>query len=232
MAIVTPVSTSAQPYTAEGGANEEVTLQVNGEHPCRLLWVGVSYSTQVTKNVTVKYVSPLGTKYNVKLYTIALSTSKDGFWLVDGDLRITASDYFEVKAPAGGEGVTATITAFVEPLAVSSKSLNSRQIQGSVSHSTTTGTIGALPPNGKVTGVEIEVATAFNSDNGNTLTIGHDADHSAYMPNIDVSTTGVLVLTLTRAAEGVVRAVKAYYTAGGTAATGGSANITVKYEAV
>lgn len=229
MSQVTPIPPVPHPYTAEGGDNEEVVLQVNGEFPCRLLWVGVAYNANVTKNVTVKYMSPLGGKYNVKAYTIAITAAKDGFWLVNGDFRITAGDYIEVKAPAGGEGVKATITAMAESHQGADALPYARLIEGSVGYAEA-GTIGAMPPAARLVGIEIEVLTGFNSDGSNLLSIGHDADNTAYTQGIDVSTARTVKLALIKPAESVVRVVKAYYTAGGSAATAGNADVTVKYE--
>jgi len=227
MALLPPVP---HPYTAEGGPNEKVTLQVNGEHPCRLLWAGARWSANVEKELTVTYKSPLGGKYSIRAETVNSNGKKWVFWGVPFDFRITAADYFEIEAEAGGEGVTCTITAMAEPLQGADNLAFARVIQGDVTY-VEDGIIGTIPPNVQVAEIEINVTTAFNSDGTNLLSIGHDDDHDAYALSINVGAVGPKVFSVAVAPESGARTVKAYYTAGGSPATAGKTQITVRYEA-
>lgn len=82
--------------------------------PLRLLAVLVKYSAAVTQNVTVTYNAGHGAAYDAKVHTIALSTVADGAWLPDAKLVIDDTDALDVAAPAGGLGVTVSITVLCE----------------------------------------------------------------------------------------------------------------------
>jgi hypothetical protein len=92
--------------------------------------------------------------------------------------------------------------------------------------------LGVLPQFAIVTGVDVWVQEAFNSDGTNLLMVGYDALANAYVTALDVSTTGVKTPTMgsTVGAQDLTeRQVEAYYVNGGTEPTTGRAHITIRY---
>ena len=80
--------------------------------------------------------------------------------------------------------------------------------------------------------VQVYVQTAFNSDGSDNLVVGHVDDNDAYATTVDVSTTGrksVSEGVSARVVETEPRAIKAYYTNGGSEPTTGKAHVLVEY---
>ena len=109
---------------------------------------------------------------------------------------------------------------------------------GWVSRGTSTRNLTRIPFRGAVRSVRVEVTTAFNATTP-TLKIGHAADDDAYVTTVDLSTTGVTVITPGAAGAGVAlgkRDATAYRDvlavaswASGTPTTG-AALLTVDYD--
>ena len=76
----------------------------------KVLYVLVSYSTSVSKNITVTLNSALGAGYDNLITTIALSSAADGKWYPDEELIISPVDTIDAVAAAGGAGVTSSVT--------------------------------------------------------------------------------------------------------------------------
>lgn len=102
-------------------------------------------------------------------------------------------------------------------------------IHGWVADDRATALLGTLPPFSYVVGLHVQVTEAFNSDGTDFLTIGWDADPNALMDDLDVSATGVLAPVLLSVGTGAEKDIKAYYTAGGSAATTGKAIVILEY---
>lgn len=97
-------------------------------------------------------------------------------------------------------------------------------------------TLGTLPARTIPTRVLIDVQEAFNSDGADTLTVGWDADTDALVTRVDVSSTGLIEVTLSSnngvslgRFNGTTRTVEAYYANDGTEPTTGKVLITVEY---
>ena len=96
----------------KGNANALLIVSTPLRAARRLLFVTVAYSGAVTKNVPVGLDSGAGEEYDGLLKTIALTSTKYGVWIPDGDVYILPDDSIAVRAPAGGSGVTATIAIY------------------------------------------------------------------------------------------------------------------------
>ncbi len=94
--------------------------------------------------------------------------------------------------------------------------------------------LGTLPADAYVEGVDVHVTEAFNSDGTDLLTVGYAADPDAFLTSLDVSTTGIKTVTLGVLAgyNGPARLVEAYYVNGGTEPTTGKALVVLRYRAV
>ena len=98
-------------------------------------------------------------------------------------------------------------------------------------------TIGTLPVNSQIVDVNIDVTTAFNAATTNTMTVGTSGSAAAYVASTSVGSAGRASVATT----GVYSAwadsgnsevtVTATYSQTGTAATAGSARVTVVYKA-
>lgn len=103
-----------------------------------------------------------------------------------------------------------------------------------VTSSTQNPTLGALPANVYVTGVDIYVHEAFNSDGTDNITVGRDSLPDALADDTDVSTTGEKTPTAGTGARHytTTQTVEAYYTNSGSEPTTGKALVTVGYRVV
>lgn len=97
-------------------ANTVLTVTTPTGATRKLLFVAVKYSAAPTQTgVTVALLSGLGAAYNALLFTAAPNLL-DSIYLPDGDLVIADSDAFVITAPAGGAGITSSISIYTEAL--------------------------------------------------------------------------------------------------------------------
>jgi len=82
----------------------------------RLLFVGVTYSASATENVTVVLNSGFGGPGDIIVDTIVIAAGTEGFFLPAVPIYLSDDDTLDVTAPAGGAGITATITIVTELL--------------------------------------------------------------------------------------------------------------------
>ena len=93
--------------------------------------------------------------------------------------------------------------------------------------------LGSLPPNSRVTGIEVLTSVAFDSGTSDLIAVGIASDVNKYADLIDVSSTGSASLTLTNVGavedENNSTELIATYTPTGTAATAGATVVIVTF---
>jgi len=92
--------------------------------------------------------------------------------------------------------------------------------------------IGTIPADALVLSVDVWVQEAFNAGTTNLLTIGFTADPDYYMDDLDVTAVGVktpIATAIIKTIDATERAMVAYYSQTGGAATTGAALITITY---
>ena len=97
---------------------------------------------------------------------------------------------------------------------------------------TPTQAIVTMPADALVLSVDVWVQEAFNAGTTNLLTIGFTADPDYYMDDLDVTAVGVktpIATAIIKTIDATERAMVAYYTETGGAATTGKALITITY---
>ena len=105
------------PYrVAVTGAANAITTAASPINPIplRLRLITVKYSASVTQNVTVTLDSGAGAAYDVLLSTLAISAGTTAVYNAPGTFPIAADDQIVVVAPAGGVGVTCSITLYCD----------------------------------------------------------------------------------------------------------------------
>lgn len=101
--------------TEQGVANTAFSLSTGpGGAPFRLDKVTVGYSANVTVDVTVTLDSGAGVAWDALQRTISLVVAQTGIWIPDEELLFSGDDAIVVRAPAGGMGITAAITIYIE----------------------------------------------------------------------------------------------------------------------
>lgn len=91
-----------------------------------------------------------------------------------------------------------------------------------------------LKPGARVLGGFIDITTAFNSGDTDTLSVGDTEadDVDRYLVATDVSSTGLTKFTLPPVADGIIdtpEAITITWTGAGTAATAGAGRVAVDY---
>lgn len=106
-------------------------------------------------------------------------------------------------------------------------------LSGWVRHDRQNIVLGTVSGRWYVSNVRLYVDEAFNSSGTDQITVGYDANNTAYASAVDVSTTGSKSVTPGFAVNypdpASTRTVEAYYTAGGTAPNAGKALVVVEY---
>lgn len=104
-------------YYGTGAANSADTLTTTavGAHKSqRLAYVTCAYSNTPTQaGVTVTLDSGLGAGFDT-LFTTGSANARYTVYLPDGDIYLKPGDALAIAAPAGGSGLTASITVVVE----------------------------------------------------------------------------------------------------------------------
>ena len=82
----------------------------------KILYATIKYSAAVTLNVTVIRNSERGADYDTLRDTLILTNQRDGFFAPSEELKLLDGDALDIRAPAGGPGITATIEIVSEVL--------------------------------------------------------------------------------------------------------------------
>jgi hypothetical protein len=108
---------SLKRYSGKGSANTAYSLSTDVGKKAKLDHVIVSYSAAPTQaGVTIVLDSGLGADYDATLYTGSANARYTILPLDYKPVIIFENDVITVTAPAGGSGITATITIVVEEL--------------------------------------------------------------------------------------------------------------------
>lgn len=104
-------------HVITGAANAPVTLSTPGGRIRQLLYVAVKYSgVPVQSGVTVTLNSGAGAAYDTVLSTGAANAQNTAYIVPDSNVFTTDDDVIDILAPAGGVGLTASISAYTEVL--------------------------------------------------------------------------------------------------------------------
>lgn len=107
-----------------------------------------------------------------------------------------------------------------------------RTLQAWVSDDAQTVTLGIIPAQSNILGVQVDVYEAFNSDGTDLLDVGIDGATWLFSSGTVVSaTTPVVAANLNTGYNDTSRIVKAYYVNGGSEPTTGKALVTIEYAA-
>ncbi len=82
----------------------------------KILYATIKYSANVTQNVTVIRNSQRGVDYDTVRETLILTAERDGFFAPSEELKLLDGDALDIRAPAGGAGITSTIEIVSEVL--------------------------------------------------------------------------------------------------------------------
>jgi hypothetical protein len=172
-----------------------------------------------------------GTSYPV--YWVKASGSSNTGWVG----RFTGSGVPDYDAPLGSTWLDVANGVTWQKVVTGATGWHAQAdglIQAWVADDNQNPTLGVLPANVYVTGVDIYVHEAFNSDGTDLITVGRDALPDALADDTDVSTTGEKSPTAGTGAKHYTTSttVEAYYTNGGTEPTTGKALVVVRYRVV
>ncbi len=96
------------------GANQSQTVSTPTGAVRRLLQVLVAYSNTPTHSgVTVTLNSGAGSAYDTVLYT-GSANARYTAYIPDGEVIIFEDDTIDVTAPAGGAGITSSVSIYTE----------------------------------------------------------------------------------------------------------------------
>ena len=100
------VKTQGEANTALAASLPEVVRPTRRTH---LKAVYVTYSANVSVDVTVTLNAGVGAAYDVRLATMSLVANRWGVYLPEVSIPLVPGDTIDVAAPAGGAGITATV---------------------------------------------------------------------------------------------------------------------------
>lgn len=100
----------------ESVANTAITVSSPVGAVFRLIMATVKYSAAVSLDVVVTLNSGAGSTYDTELQKITLTAATDVLWIPDEAIMITDDDVIDILAPAGGVGITAAVTIYLEEL--------------------------------------------------------------------------------------------------------------------
>lgn len=109
-----PAPASTARWTGTGGDNAAVTISTDTSGSKRLLFVVVAYSASPTQaGTTVVLNSGAGAAFDATMNT-GTANARYNVYIPDGEVIIVDGDAVDVTAPAGGAGITASVSIYTE----------------------------------------------------------------------------------------------------------------------
>lgn len=103
-------------WTETGTANTQLVTgtTTTDAYVRKLVWVGVKYSAAASVTAVVSLDSGAGAAFDHVLASMVISAGTDGIYIPDEDLEILETDAIVVTCPAGGVGITASVSIYTE----------------------------------------------------------------------------------------------------------------------
>jgi hypothetical protein len=95
-------------------ANAPITVSDASPQARRFLYATIVYSATVTQTPTLRLNSALGAAFDAELGSIAITVTEGLIIPTHDEIMILGDDVFDVLAPAGGVGITASVAIYSE----------------------------------------------------------------------------------------------------------------------